>query len=32
MSLADPRWLAPPPRLCGVVVHELRGGAAVPPD
>jgi NTE family protein len=32
MSLADPRWLAPPPRLCGVVVHEVRGGAAAPPD
>jgi NTE family protein len=26
MSLADPRWLAPPPRLSGVVVHEVRGG------
>ncbi len=32
MSLADPRWLAPPPRLCGVVVHEVRGGAAAPRD
>ena len=32
MSLADPRWLAPPPRLSGVVVHEVRGGAAAPPD
>jgi NTE family protein len=32
MSLADPRWLAPPPRLCGVVLHEVRGGAAAPPD
>jgi NTE family protein len=31
MSLADPRWLAPPPRLSGVVVHEVRGGAAAPP-
>jgi NTE family protein len=31
MSLADPRWLAPPPRLTGVVVHEVRGGAAAPP-
>jgi NTE family protein len=32
MSLADPRWLAPPPRLSGIVVHEVRGGAAAPPD
>jgi NTE family protein len=32
MSLADPRWLAPPPRLSGVVVHEVRGGAAASPD
>ena len=32
MSLADPRWLAPPPRLSGVVVHEVRGGAALPPN
>jgi NTE family protein len=31
MSLADPRWLAPPPRLSGVVVREVRGGAATPP-
>jgi NTE family protein len=31
MILADPRRLAPPPRLSGVVVHEVRGGAAVPP-
>ncbi len=30
-SLADPRWLAPPPRLSGVVVHEVRGGAAASP-
>jgi NTE family protein len=30
MSLADPRWLAPPPRLSGVVVHEVRGGAVAP--
>ena len=29
-SLADPRWLAPPPRLSGVVVHEVRGGLAAP--
>lgn len=32
MSLADPGWLAPPPRLSGVVVHEVRGGAAAPRD
>jgi NTE family protein len=32
MSLSDPRWLAPPPRLSGVVVHEVRGRAAAPPD
>ena len=25
-SLAHPRWLAPPPRLSGVVVHVVRGG------
>ncbi len=25
-SLAHPRWLAPPPRLAGIVVHEVRGG------
>jgi Patatin phospholipase len=30
-SLAHPRWLAPPPRLSGVVVHEVRGGI-VPPQ
>jgi NTE family protein len=30
-SLAHPRWLAPPPRRLGVVVHELRGGIAAPP-
>ena len=30
-SLAHPRWLAPPSRLSGVVVHELRGGVAAPP-
>jgi len=30
-SLADPRWLAPPSRISGVVVHELRGGVAAPP-
>ncbi len=30
MSLAHPRWLAPPPRLSGVVVHEMRGGMAAP--
>lgn len=28
MSLAHPRWLAPPPRSSGVVVHEVRGGVA----
>jgi NTE family protein len=27
-SLAQPLWLAPPPRRLGVVVHELRGGIA----
>jgi NTE family protein len=32
MSLAVPRWLAPPPRLSGVVVHEVRGGVAASPD
>jgi NTE family protein len=32
MSLADPRWLAPPRRLSGVVVHEVRGGGAPAPD
>ena len=30
-SLTHPRWLAPPSRLSGVVVHELRGGVAAPP-
>ena len=30
-SLAHPRWLAPPPRLSGVVVHEVRGGVVAPP-
>lgn len=30
-SLAHPRWLAPPPRLSGVVIHEVRGGVAAPP-
>jgi len=30
-SLAHPRWLAPPPRLSGIVVHEIRGGVAAPP-
>jgi NTE family protein len=30
-SLAHPRWLAPPPRLSGIVVHEVRGGLAAPP-
>jgi NTE family protein len=30
-SLAHPRWLAPPPRRIGVVVHEMRGGVAAPP-
>jgi NTE family protein len=30
-SLAHPRWLAPLPRLSGVVVHEMRGGMAAPP-
>ena len=30
-SLAHPRWLAPPPRLSGIVVHEVRGGMAAPP-
>jgi NTE family protein len=29
-SLAHPRWLAPPSRLSGVVVHEVRGGVAAP--
>jgi NTE family protein len=30
-SLAHPRWLAPPSRLSGVVVHEVRGGVAASP-
>jgi NTE family protein len=30
-SLGHPRWLAPPPRLSGIVVHEVRGGLAAPP-
>jgi NTE family protein len=30
-SLAHPRWLAPPPRLSGIVIHEVRGGVAAPP-
>jgi NTE family protein len=30
-SLAHPSWLAPPPRLSGVVLHEMRGGLAAPP-
>ena len=30
-SLAHPRWLAPPSRLSGVVLHEVRGGVAAPP-
>jgi NTE family protein len=29
-SLAHPLWLAPPPRLSGVVVHEVRGGVIAP--
>jgi NTE family protein len=29
-SLAHPRWLAPPPRFSGIVVHEMRGGLAAP--
>jgi NTE family protein len=29
-SLAHPRWLAPPPRLSGIIVHEVRGGLAAP--
>jgi NTE family protein len=29
-SLAHPRWLAPPPRLAAVVVHEVRGGVVAP--
>jgi NTE family protein len=30
-SLTHPRWLAPPSRLSGIVVHEVRGGLAAPP-
>jgi NTE family protein len=30
-GLAHPRWLAPPPRISGIVVHEVRGGLAAPP-
>jgi len=30
-SLAHPLWLAPPPRLSGIVVHEMRGGVVAPP-
>jgi NTE family protein len=30
-SLAHPCWLAPPPPLSGVVVHEVRGGVVAPP-
>jgi hypothetical protein len=30
-SLTHPLWLAPPPRISGVVVHELRGGVAASP-
>jgi hypothetical protein len=30
-SFAQPVWLAPPPRVSGVVVHEVRGGIAAPP-
>lgn len=30
-SLRHPLWLAPPPRLSGVVIHELRGGVAASP-
>ncbi len=29
-SLAHPSWLAPPPRLSGLVVHEVRGGVIAP--
>ena len=29
-SLAHPSWLAPPSRLSGVVVHEVRGGVVAP--
>jgi NTE family protein len=31
-GLAYRHWLAPPPRLAGVVVHEVRGGMAAPPE
>jgi NTE family protein len=30
-SLAHPLWLAPPPRIAGAVVHEMRGGVAASP-
>ncbi|MGH7038460.1 MAG: DUF3734 domain-containing protein [Stellaceae bacterium] len=30
-SLRHPLWLAPPPRISGLVVHELRGGVAASP-
>ena len=30
-SLAHPRWLAPPPRLSGVVIHEVRDGVVARP-
>ena len=30
-SLTHPLWLAPPPRLSGIVIHELRGGVAASP-
>jgi len=29
-SLSHPRWLAPPSRLSGVVVHEVRDGVVAP--
>jgi NTE family protein len=29
-GLGDPHWLAPPPRLSGVIVHEVRGGVVAP--
>jgi NTE family protein len=31
MSLAHPLWLAPPPRIAGIVLHEVRGGVAASP-